>query len=137
MQDALTEQALLTYESAVLGALKEVEDALDAFTQEKVRQKALRSTVVSSRRSLELALRLYKEGLQDFSPCWTPSATCSTMTTSWPPSRGQVATNLVNIYQAWAAAGTPPRRRTRPKSPRPRPRRPTNPKANPPPSGGL
>ncbi len=107
VQDALTEQALLTYEGTVLGALKEVEDALDAFTQEKQRQVALVETVSSSRRSLKLAVRLYKEGLQDFQPVLDAQRTLFDYDNELATSRGQVATNLVNIYQALGGGWDP------------------------------
>ena len=107
VQDALTEQALLTYESTVLAALKEVEDALEAFKQEKQRTKALRATVTSSRRALELAIRLYKEGLQNFQPVLDAQRTLFDYDNQLASSRGQAAIDLVIIYQALGGGWDP------------------------------
>ncbi|MCF8031881.1 MAG: efflux transporter outer membrane subunit [Desulfarculaceae bacterium] len=107
VQDALTEQALLTYESTLLAALKEVEDALEAFKQEKRRQVALAQTVASSRRALELAVRLYKEGLQDFQPVLDAQRNLFNYDNQLASSRGQVAIDLVVIYQALGGGWDP------------------------------
>jgi NodT family efflux transporter outer membrane factor (OMF) lipoprotein len=107
VQDALTEQALLNYENTVLTALKEVEDALDSFIQEKLRQQALRETVSSSRRALKLAIRLYKEGLQDFQPVLDAQRNLFNYDNQLASSRGQAAINLVVIYQALGGGWNP------------------------------
>ena len=107
VQDALTEQALLAYENTVLKALKEVEDALEAFKQEKRRQVALAQTVSSSRRSLELAIRLYKEGLQDFQPVLDAQRNLFTYDNQLAASQGQVAIDLVVIYQSLGGGWDP------------------------------
>ncbi|MCB2226181.1 MAG: efflux transporter outer membrane subunit [Desulfarculaceae bacterium] len=107
VQDALTEQALLTYENSVLSALKEVEDSLEAFKQEKRRQVALAQTVSSSRRSLDLAIRLYKEGLQDFQPVLDAQRNLFNYDNQLAASKGQVAIDLVVIYQSLGGGWDP------------------------------
>ncbi|MCB2192132.1 MAG: efflux transporter outer membrane subunit [Deltaproteobacteria bacterium] len=114
VQDAQAEQALLTYENTVLSALKEAEDAMVAFQQEKLRQQYLRATVLASRRSLKLAIRLYKEGLQDFQRVLDAQRTLFDFDNALAASRGQAAINLVNIYQALGGGWDPAAKRETP-----------------------
>lgn len=114
VQDAQTEQALLTYEKTVLSALKEVEDAMVAFQQEKLRQQYLRKTVVASRRALKLAIRLYKEGLQDFQRVLDAQRNLFDYDNQLAASRGQAAIDLVSIYQALGGGWDPAAKRETP-----------------------
>lgn len=114
VRDAQTEQALLSYESTVLTALKEAEDAMVAFEQEKLRQQYLKTTVAASRRSLKLAIRLYKEGLQDFQRVLDAQRNLFDYDNALAASRGQTAINLVNIYQALGGGWDPAAKREAP-----------------------
>ena len=114
VQDAQAEQALLTYETTVLSALKEVEDAMVAFQQEKLRQQYLRTTVTASRRALKLAIRLYKEGLQDFQRVLDAQRNLFDFDNALAASRGQAAIDLVNIYQALGGGWDPAAKRETP-----------------------
>ncbi|MBU1273922.1 MAG: efflux transporter outer membrane subunit [Proteobacteria bacterium] len=114
VEDARTEQALLTYEKTVLSALKEVEDSMVAFQQEKLRQKALKKTVTASRRALKLAVRLYKEGLQDFQRVLDAQRNLFDYDNQLAASRGQAAINLVNIYTALGGGWDPVAKRETP-----------------------
>jgi NodT family efflux transporter outer membrane factor (OMF) lipoprotein len=66
VQNARQEQALAAYERTVLTAFEEVENGLVSYAQEQVRRQALQEAVASSRKSLDLANRLYTGGLTDF-----------------------------------------------------------------------
>ena len=65
-QNALVDQALASYESTVLAAYEEVENALTASSNEDARHEALQQGVESARRASELALTQYNSGLVDF-----------------------------------------------------------------------
>ncbi|MCF8124568.1 MAG: efflux transporter outer membrane subunit, partial [Desulfarculaceae bacterium] len=114
VQDAQAEQALLTYENTVLSALKEAEDAMVAFQQEKLRRQYLKTTVVASKRALKLAIRLYKEGLQDFQRVLDAQRNLFDYDNQLAASRGQVAINLVNIYQTLGGGWDPAAKRETP-----------------------
>lgn len=64
--DARREQAEIRFERAVLGALRDVEDALVTLGREQARRAALARAADSRRRAVELAGRQYAEGLADF-----------------------------------------------------------------------
>jgi NodT family efflux transporter outer membrane factor (OMF) lipoprotein len=66
VQDARQEEALAAYERTVLTAFEEVENGLVTYAKEQVRERSLEEAVVSSRKSLDLANRLYAGGLTDF-----------------------------------------------------------------------
>ena len=66
VQNAREEQAFVTYEQTVLTSLREVEDALVAFSEDQTRRQTLSSAVAANRRAVDLANQLYKQGLTDF-----------------------------------------------------------------------
>ncbi len=66
VQDARQEQALARYEKTVLTAFEDVENGLVSYANEQNRRRALEDAVTSSRKSLQLADKLYASGLSDF-----------------------------------------------------------------------
>ena len=66
VQNAREEQAFVTYEQTVLTSLREVEDALVAFSEDQSRRQTLSGAVDANRRAVDLANQLYKQGLTDF-----------------------------------------------------------------------
>lgn len=66
VQNAREEQALITYEQTVLTGLREVEDALVAFSKDQTRRQTLANAVTANRRAVDLANQLYRQGLTDF-----------------------------------------------------------------------
>lgn len=65
-KEALTEEALWTYQSTVLTAFKEVEDALIAYAKEQQRREALVQAVAANRLAVQLAHERYQKGLTAF-----------------------------------------------------------------------
>jgi multidrug efflux system outer membrane protein len=65
-QTAVQEQALATYQIAVLTSLQEAENAIVAYAQEQNRHRALVEAVAESRQALDLAGILYKYGRVNF-----------------------------------------------------------------------
>lgn len=108
VQDALTEQALVSYEQVVLNALNEAENAMQDFVQSKLRVQAWRRTVSASRRALKLAIRLYKEGLKDFQSVLDAQRSLFDADNALAYARGEAVINLVNIYTAMGGGWEPP-----------------------------
>lgn len=100
VQDALTEQALLNYEQTMLNALKEVEDSLFAYAQQRARLEALQQTVKAARRTLRLAIGLYKDGLRDFQSVLDAQRSLFSFDNQLAEATGQVAINLVRLYKS-------------------------------------
>ncbi len=108
-QDAVTEQALLIYERTVLNALNEVENALKAYLEDRVRLSALQRSVSASRRSVKLATNLYKQGLVDFQNVLDAQRDQFTFENRLAAARGNSAANFVRLYTALGGGWNPDR----------------------------
>ena len=100
VEDALTEQALATYEQTVLSAYEEVETSLSAYVEELNRREALARSVTAARESVALVSELYKSGLTDFQNVLDTQRSLFTQDDQLAESRGFVARDLVGVYAA-------------------------------------
>jgi NodT family efflux transporter outer membrane factor (OMF) lipoprotein len=112
VQDALTEQALLTYQKTVLTALKDVETALVAYAKEQQRRKSLTTAVANNRKAVDLAMRRYVAGKTDFLNVLTAQLNLYTTENALVQSTNTVDTNLIALYKAlgggWENNSLPP-----------------------------
>jgi multidrug efflux system outer membrane protein len=100
VKKALTEQALLTYQKAVLTALQDVENALIAYSKEQQRHKALQDTVTANRKAVQLATQLYSQGQTDFLSVLDSQRSLYTSEDSLVQSTRNLSTDLVALYKA-------------------------------------
>jgi outer membrane protein, multidrug efflux system len=112
VEDARTEQALLGYEQTILVALKEVENALNAYAEERLRVQSLEDAVTAAQRALYLATALYKEGLVDFQNVLDAQRSLFVLENLLAEGRGATAADLVDLYRAlgggWEEVPSPP-----------------------------
>ena len=106
IQDARTEQALLTYELTMLQAIKEVEDSLNAFHEQQERLKALGKSVTASKEALKMSTKLYKDGLTPFQDVLDAQRALLNAENSRDQTVGNSAIQLVSIYKALAGGWT-------------------------------
>jgi NodT family efflux transporter outer membrane factor (OMF) lipoprotein len=118
-QNALLDQALAGYESTVLTALEEIENALTDWANEQRRHAALVQAATSARTARELALVQYNSGLVDFQTVLTADRQLIATEDALAVSDGELTSNLIRLYKAFgggwsvfpasstAAAGTP------------------------------
>ncbi len=99
-EDARLEQALLSYRQAVLGALREVENALVSFDQLQKQAAILRRAAAAARRTLKLSVDLYKEGLADFQRVLDAQRTLFENGDQLVQAQGNAAGALVSLYKA-------------------------------------
>ena len=66
VQTSRQREALIGYQSTVLNALEEVENALVSYSQEQERRDRLNDAVAQSQSAVDLATEQYKAGLVDF-----------------------------------------------------------------------
>jgi multidrug efflux system outer membrane protein len=115
VQDALQEQALLTYEKTVLTALKDVETALVAYAKQQETRKSLSAAVVENRKAVDLAMQLYLAGRSDFLNVTTAQRNLFVTEDALSQSTRNVDTNLIALYKAlgggWEKVGPPPEAR--------------------------
>ncbi len=99
VQDARFQQLLIAYQNAVLKAQQEVEDALVAFLKAQKRVEFLGQSVAAARRSLDLAVRQYREGTKDFTTVLIAQQTLLSEQDSLAAALGATSSNLVGIYR--------------------------------------
>ena len=107
VEDARTKQALLSYEKTMLKALKEVEDSLVRYADGEQRVMDLRHSVEVAKRTLDLSLTLYKEGLKDFQSTLDAERVLFEAENSLAQAEGSTAINLVNLYRALGGGWDP------------------------------
>jgi outer membrane protein TolC len=107
VQNALQEQALNRYESTVLGALEEVDNALTDYAQEQERRKALITSAEAADNAAKLARFQYTSGLVDFQSVLSADRTLLSAQDELAQSEGAVTSNLVRLYKALGGGWTP------------------------------
>lgn len=106
VQKAVQEQALATYEKAVLTAVQETRDALTAFQKEQRRMTALDAAATAARTAAELADNRYKNGLEDFETVLEAQRAQLTYEDQLVQSQSAVTQNLINLYKALGGGWT-------------------------------
>jgi NodT family efflux transporter outer membrane factor (OMF) lipoprotein len=97
---SLQEQSILTYQSTVLTAMQEVEDAMVALAKEQEHYDALQKAVNFNRKAVELATTLYTQGETDFLNVLSAQRSLYSSEDALVSSRQAISTNLVALYKA-------------------------------------
>lgn len=100
IQNALHEQALLRYEAAVLGALRDVENALTAYAEEQNRRQALNDAVHAAQSAAGLAGNQYVAGLIDFQAVLDTQRALLSLQDQLIQSEAAITSNLARLYKA-------------------------------------
>jgi NodT family efflux transporter outer membrane factor (OMF) lipoprotein len=99
-RSAQADQALAAYESAVLNAYEDAENALVAYVREQIRRDHLVEAVTASESALKLARTQYATGIVDFQQVLEAQRAQLTFQESLAISTARVATDLVALYKA-------------------------------------
>jgi NodT family efflux transporter outer membrane factor (OMF) lipoprotein len=94
------QQAYYAYQKAVLGAVKDVEDALVRFTTEQQRLIALQQAVTFGQSSVTIGLQQYNAGLVNYVTVLTAQTNLFSAQDQLAQSRQALATDLVSLYKA-------------------------------------
>jgi NodT family efflux transporter outer membrane factor (OMF) lipoprotein len=100
LQEARVRETQAAYQSAVLTALEETENALVGFSNERERLDRLQRVVTAARTAFELAQVQYKAGLADFLTVLDAERALSNNEDQLAQSRTTVVTRLVSVYRA-------------------------------------
>jgi multidrug efflux system outer membrane protein len=100
VQEALRDQAYLTYRKIVLTALQDVENALIAYAKEWEHRKSLNDAVVANRKAVQLATQLYTEGQTDFLNVLQSQRALYLSETAFVQSDSSLGQNLIALYKA-------------------------------------
>lgn len=99
--------AYLAYRAAVLGAVRNVDDALVAYTKEKSRRSSLAEAVASYTEAADLSQSLYKAGSADYSEVLSAQASLQSAQDTLAQSDAALATAYITLAKAlgggWAA----------------------------------
>lgn len=100
IREALQEQALIQYESTILSALEEVENALTAYAEEQARRESLAKGAAAALQAMNLAQDQYRAGLVDFSNVLDAQRSRLSFEDQLAQSDAAVTSNLVRLYKA-------------------------------------
>ena len=107
VQSALQEQALIQYESVILSALEEVENALLSFVQEQLRRESLAAATEAAQSAVKLAQDQYTAGIVDFSTVLDAQRSLLSFQDQLTQSEGTVTADLVRLYKSVGGGWTP------------------------------
>lgn len=108
-QEAALEQARVGYEAAVLGALKDVEDALVALQGDRERLARLEAAAEAAGNAALLAQHQYASGLVDFQTVLDTQRTLLTAQDGVASTVASASTNHVRLYKALGGGWQAPR----------------------------
>jgi NodT family efflux transporter outer membrane factor (OMF) lipoprotein len=100
IQDARQQEALAEYEKTMLGAFEDVENGLVAYANEQTRRESLQDAVTASRNSLDLANKLYANGLTDFLHVLDAERSLYQTQDALAQSDRTVSVDLVSLYKS-------------------------------------
>ena len=107
IQRAAQERSQVSYESAVLTALEEVENALVGFGNSGARRSALADAVTAARNAALLARHRYTAGLVDFQTVLDTERTVLSIEDSHAASEADGVLALIQLYKALGGGWTP------------------------------
>jgi len=100
VQQALTDQAFITYRKTVLGAFHDVENALIAFAKEQEHYKSLKDFFAANSSAVDLSLKLYMEGLLDFLNVLVAQRSLFAAENALVQNNCNITTDLIALYKA-------------------------------------
>jgi len=100
VEDARFQQLAVNHENTVLKAAQEVEDAMAAFLRSQEEAEYLMDSVKASRRSVDLSMLQYQEGLTDYQRVLDTLRFLSQQQDQYVATSGSLGINLVAMYKA-------------------------------------
>ncbi len=100
VQDALFQQAAVNYQNTVLEAARDVENFMIGYLRSQDATKFLADSVKASKRSVDLALIQYRDGVVDYQRVLDTQRALVASQQSWTDARSSIANNLVGMYTA-------------------------------------
>jgi outer membrane protein, multidrug efflux system len=118
VQTSRQRAALISYQSAILNSLEEVQNALVDYSQEQERRDRLNQAVEQSQLAVDLATEQYRAGLVDFLSVLEAQRELYANEDQLAQSQTSVTTNLVGLYRAlgggWSVGGLVPTKKSVP-----------------------
>lgn len=116
LQDANLQQLLVDYQSAVLTAQQQVDDAISLYTQSRSQVDYLRRRANAAADALRISMEQYEAGAIDFTPVLTSEQNLFQARTNLAVAIGNVSLGAIAVYRslgggwryAWTATLSPP-----------------------------
>jgi NodT family efflux transporter outer membrane factor (OMF) lipoprotein len=99
-QDARFQELAVNYQNTILRAVQEVEDAMVGFLRTQEEAKFLLSSVQAYKRSVELSLLQYREGLVDYIRVLDTQRFLTRSQETYTARKGDIVISLVAMYKA-------------------------------------
>lgn len=109
VQNARQEQALIYYESTLLRAQEEVENALIAYAKEQLRHQSVARASLAAERAELLANDQYQAGLVNFNNVLDAQRALLLLQDELAQSNGAMTSNLIRLYKAFGGGWEPAR----------------------------
>ncbi|MBY6211688.1 efflux transporter outer membrane subunit [Microbulbifer agarilyticus] len=106
-QDARLQQALENFQSKVLNAAREVDDAAKRMAETEASQKILDESLVAAERSLVIANRRYREGYSSFQRVLDAQAAAFAQSDLTALNRGEHLAAVIDLYRALGGGWRP------------------------------
>ncbi|MBN1961794.1 MAG: efflux transporter outer membrane subunit [Deltaproteobacteria bacterium] len=100
VQDAIREQALLTYKQTILNALQEVENTLVALVRNTQKAETLTRAVTAAQNASNLAWQRYKAGVIDFQAVLNTERSLLSLEDNLASARIEKILTLIRLYKA-------------------------------------
>ena len=100
IEDARFEQAVARYEAGTLAALEEVENAINAYYQDRIRLEALRDAERSRRAAVEAAEVLVETGLERLERVLDAQRDLVSAQDSLALGRAEITSDVISLYKA-------------------------------------
>ena len=100
LQDVRLQQSITGFQSSVLQAAQEIDNAAISIKKTEELETMLSASVVAAERSLELANTLYVEGYADFSRVLDAQRSVFSQTTNELANRGNHLAAIISLYKA-------------------------------------
>jgi outer membrane protein TolC len=100
LADAKQKEAYLTYEKAVLEALRETETAMTRYLKEEIRRQTLARSVADLKESVRLSNLRYQEGVSSFLDVLDAQRALYVAEIELARSEAETATSLIALYKA-------------------------------------
>ena len=100
IQDARLQQLITNYQNTVLAAAREVEDSMTGIVFAKQEARYIRQGIVSSQKSMELAMLQYEEGFVDYQRVLDSTRAMTQKQDQYAQLQGKIVTNVIGLYKA-------------------------------------
>lgn len=100
VEDARLQQTIEDYRDTVLGAAREVEDAIIDVVKTAKRQRIMTESLMAAKRSLELAQMRYREGYADFQRVLDAQRSLATQSENELVNRGNNLSAIIALYKS-------------------------------------